>query len=49
MPEIYEMFFGLSELFRFFSKNKEIQEEIKLYEEKLEQDMAINRSKLFGF
>lgn len=49
MPEIYEMFFNLSELFRLLPKeDNEVEEQIKHYENKLAQDMAENRIRLFG-
>lgn len=50
MPEIYEMFFNLSELFRFFSKSEnDITHQIDEYEAKLESNMAENRLQLFGY
>ncbi len=49
MPEIYEMFFGLSELFRFFPlQDSTVNEQIAEYETELAQKMAQNRIRLFG-
>ncbi len=50
MPEIYEMFFGLAELFRFFpQENKEFNEELNRYEEQIQYDMEQNRARLYGY
>lgn len=49
MPEISIMLFDLSQLFRLFPKeDKEFNEQIKKYEQEVEENMAQNRLKLFG-
>lgn len=49
MPEIYEMIFNISELFRFLPKeDNEFTQQIEHYESQLERDMAQNRVRLFG-
>ncbi len=48
MPEIYEMFFNLSELLRLIPKNNEIEKQVKIYEKQLENNMEENRLKLFS-
>lgn len=49
MPEISFMLFDLQQLFRLFPKSdREINEQIKKYEQDLEENMAQNRLRLFG-
>lgn len=49
MPEIYAMFFNLSELLKFMPKeDNELNEKIEEYEAKIALDMAENRIRLFS-
>lgn len=48
MPEVYECFFGLSQLIKLFvSEDKTFLKELKEFEEKTEREMAQNRLKLY--
>ena len=48
MPEISFFFFDLMQVFKLLPKaNKELEENIKKYEQQLKEDMAQNRMKLF--
>lgn len=48
MPEISFFFFDLKQLFRLFPKqDREFNQKIREYEEKLEEDMEQNRIRLF--
>ena len=49
MPEIYEMFINLSELFRLIPRpDTELDEQISKYENELEKNMSENRLRLFS-
>lgn len=49
MPEISFLLFDLKQLFRLFPReNKELNEQIKKYEQEVEENMEQNRLRLFG-
>ncbi len=49
MPEIYEMFYGLSHLFRLFAKvDRDFNQKLEEFELQAQEEMAYNRLKLFG-
>lgn len=49
MPEISFFIFDLTQIFKLFPKvDSEYNKKIREYEEKLEQDMAQNRMRLFA-
>ena len=48
MPEIYECFYGLAELTKFFTQeDKTFLKKLQEFEEKTEEEMAKNRLKLY--
>lgn len=49
MPEIYEMFYGLSHLFRLFAKvDRDFNQKLEEFELQAQEEMAYNRLKLYG-